>query len=784
MPLALTQKQNLSQKQELKMTAQQVHSLNLLQKTKQELQQEIVQTVSHNPLLEIQDGNSQEILASDFESLGTEPAEAYPDFDDDFDESPSDRREATSDVYEDNESTYQAPPDWAWPESNTDSDDVEGEEPYRPSQAELEQDARRESEIARAVESDESLTESAAIDEGFDYDNYLPSDMNGANSDSEAEKRHQYFWDSQIAPVSFRENLLQQIRADAPDDDTAETAEALLGFLDSNGYLSGTDDEILAETGKSPEQIHRAVKFLQTLEPAGIASRDLRECLLLQLERQRAKGSLDWDIVADHLEQLERNRLPEIAKALDTDIAEIQEAVTRIRALNPRPCRLFSDEVAPVIIPDATVAQAPGGGWTVKMNDEDIPRVVFSEYTDMYLANKSLTPAERKQLLKYQQEGRQLIDAIQEREKTIEKVTLALLEFQEAFFREGDGALKSLKLSDVADRLDCHESTVSRAIANKYLLTPFGLRPYKFFFASGISTSTTTDDVSSRAVRQKIAGLIARENKQHPLSDQKITDMLTEEGMDIARRTVAKYRELEGIPTASARKVFKFSLLELLVVIAIIAILAGLLLPALLASKETARGKLCLNNQRQLGTAFLLYCGDNDEFYPRPVNGACGAGQTWGWIYYDKFPVPAKGNFDPAKGTVFPYVKDARIFLCPLDHTGSTCSYGVNSDIAGKATKPCQRNPTYCREHCEGLRASSVPAPAGIPLLLEEGSSVATTNDGFFDLDYSLRDHLCFRHRKANAFSFFDGHAEILKWSDAENWKHCDFAEPVNDYGL
>ncbi|MBP1583147.1 MAG: prepilin-type N-terminal cleavage/methylation domain-containing protein, partial [Victivallales bacterium] len=274
------------------------------------------------------------------------------------------------------------------------------------------------------------------------------------------------------------------------------------------------------------------------------------------------------------------------------------------------------------------------------------------------------------------------------------------------------------------------------------------------------------------------------ENKQHPLSDQKITDMLTEEGMDIARRTVAKYRELEGIPTASARKVFKFSLLELLVVIAIIAILAGLLLPALLASKETARGKLCLNNQRQLGTAFLLYCGDNDEFYPRPVNGACGAGQTWGWIYYDKFPVPAKGNFDPAKGTVFPYVKDARIFLCPLDHTGSTCSYGVNSDIAGKATKPCQRNPTYCREHCEGLRASSVPAPAGIPLLLEEGSSVATTNDGFFDLDYSLRDHLCFRHRKANAFSFFDGHAEILKWSDAENWKHCDFAEPVNDYGL
>ena len=207
----------------------------------------------------------------------------------------------------------------------------------------------------------------------------------------------------------------------------------------------------------------------------------------------------------------------------------------------------------------------------------------------------------------------------------------------------------------------------------------------------------------------------------------------------------------------------KFTLIELLVVIAIIAILAALLLPVLAKSRERAQQTACINNLKQMSLGFMMYMNDAQERFPHYTNGAGGAGQRGGWVYYDAFPVPINGNFDVTLGTVYPYIKEKRVYLCPMDDTESNCSYGVNSDT-------------------KGMKITTVTASSQTPLLLEEGSSLETTNDGFFDLDYLPRDYLVRRHNEGNVFAFCDGHTEWTNWSDVETWRRCDFTGVINLY--
>lgn len=206
-----------------------------------------------------------------------------------------------------------------------------------------------------------------------------------------------------------------------------------------------------------------------------------------------------------------------------------------------------------------------------------------------------------------------------------------------------------------------------------------------------------------------------------------------------------------------------FTLIELLVVIGIIAILASMLMPALSKAREKADQTDCLNNQRQLGMAFVMYGNDNKEFFPSYTHGAKDVKKENGWVYFDGFPCPKKGNFDVTRGILYPYTKSKQIYLCRSDHTGTTCSYGVNSDTMDS-------------------KFTLVDNASETPLLLEEGSTVKTTNDGFFDIDYSPKDYIVNRHQKGSVYSFCDGHVSWERWSNTEVWARCDYMEPITNF--
>ncbi|NLZ63546.1 MAG: RNA polymerase factor sigma-54 [Lentisphaerae bacterium] len=408
---------------------------------------------------------------------------------------------------------------------------------------------------AQMIEGDESLSE--ALQEDFSelyLDNYL-GELYRRRPDAEAEERRKYFFDSAVAETSLQDYLEAQIReAVAGDQQLFALCLEVVGNLDDAGYLRSSAAEMARQLELPEEEIAKAIALLQSLEPAGLAARDLRECLLLQLERNGEKGSIAWDIVDRHLEDLARNRLPLIAKEVDADLDEVKEAQARIQQLSPKPGLALSSATAPVIIPDVYIEKNADAQWTVRMNNEIIPRVAINqEYLDK-LNDPALPAADRHFLRDKQQAANQLLWAIDQRQSTLEKITILLVNFQREFLEHGDSHLRPLVMATLADTLGLHETTISRAIANKYVSTPMGVFPFKHFFTTGYSNADSGEEVSSRAVRQRIAALIQQENPRKPLSDQKISQLLQAEGLTVARRTVAKYRDEENIPAASLRR--------------------------------------------------------------------------------------------------------------------------------------------------------------------------------------------------------------------------------------
>lgn len=384
--------------------------------------------------------------------------------------------------------------------------------------------------------------------------------------------------DDDISPLnwagtkpSLRDHLRAQIACHASPRDRA-LVQLLVEALDDDGYLHPSLDELLAmcppEAAVEPEELLTALRLLQSLDPTGIGARDAAECLLLQLEaleRSTPNGdsstslmviALARRIVQEHLQLLAAHDFAKLRKLLDCGDDELRAAHQLIRTLNPRPGTAFADVRPDYIVPDVFVRKVKNR-WTALLNPDVMPRLrvnqSFADVLKRDRANKGADPVERGKWTTRVQEARWLIRNLQQRFETILRVAQAIVDRQHNFFTHGEIAMRPLVLREIADTVSLHESTISRVTANKYMATPFGIFELKYFFGSHVATETG-GAASSTAIRALIKQLIGAEDPKNPLSDSKLAELLGEQGIVVARRTVAKYREAMKLPSVALRK--------------------------------------------------------------------------------------------------------------------------------------------------------------------------------------------------------------------------------------
>lgn len=345
-------------------------------------------------------------------------------------------------------------------------------------------------------------------------------------------------------------HLLWQVRTLEIPAPEKEIAIQIIGNLNRDGYLVSPVTEIAADARCSMEEVEKVLALVQNLDPPGIAARDLRECLLIQLEQMGRRDSLSAKIVSDHLPKLEMRRYDQVAKEEGVKLETVFEALKEIQKLEPRPGRPFVDEAPVYITPDIYVRKL-NDEWVVTLNENGMPKLRLNpEYRE--LLNNGGTSSEKEYLQERVRSATWLMKSIHQRQQTIYKVAESIMKFQRDFLELGVQALRPLVLREVAEDVKMHESTVSRVTTNKYIHTPHGVFELKFFFSSGLNSEGGS--VSSESVKEKIRQLVSEEDPVHPLSDQAIVKQLKAEGIEIARRTVAKYREMMNLLSSSRRK--------------------------------------------------------------------------------------------------------------------------------------------------------------------------------------------------------------------------------------
>jgi RNA polymerase sigma-54 factor len=399
---------------------------------------------------------------------------------------------------------------------------------------------------------DEDLQEVSRLDE--EWRDYMSQSGAYDGRSAEAQERREYLFNSIRTPKSLQQHLLDQLALSDLSAGEREVADAIVGNLNESGLLDVTVEELANLTNTRVETVERVLKEVQALDPVGVAARDMRECLLIQIERLGKRESLEARIVNTHLDDLLKRRFPEVARRLGVGVHDIQEAADFIGTLEPRPARQFSISTDQVIQPDVVV-EDDGDGFVVSLNNEHVPMLRISTYYKDLLSE----PGHRGQVRDYIREkikgGRFFIKCIQQRQQTILNIAREIVRRQENFLREGPSALRPMTMNQVAQAVGVHETTVSRATNGKYLLTPQGIFEMKYFFTPGYQTDGGAD-ISNESVRKSIAEVVEKEDKRHPLSDQAILEILKDRGIPIARRTVAKYREQLGILPSHLRKTF------------------------------------------------------------------------------------------------------------------------------------------------------------------------------------------------------------------------------------
>ena len=482
--MALEQRLNLRMTQKLIMTPSLQQAIKLLQMTKLELQGEITQELTENPLLEeLQDGTA------DAEKTEGETAEVAAQ--------------------------------------------AEGEAPETP-----EKDAERDSF------------------EEIDYESYFQDYMDlsyrpqAPSEEIEAPPLENIL----SKPQSLSDHLLWQLDMGVVPARQKEIARAIIGNLDEAGYLAASLDEIAAMGPYPIEEIERALHLVQELDPPGVGARDLKECLLIQLSFHDMEGTPAETIVKEHMGLLQGRKFKDLAQALGCSLDEVMHYVDTIRHLDPKPGKKYNAGSNNYVIPDVYVLKVDKG-YTIVLNEEGLPRLRISSFYRRMIDRNNLevTRETREYVREKFRSAFRLIKSLEERQRTIYKVAKSIVKHQQGFLDFGYEHLRPLILKDVADDIGMHESTVSRVVNHKYMHTPRGLYEMKFFFHSGIS-STQGQDVSSLTVKERIKKVVGEEDSRRPLSDAAIVQILSNEGLRIARRTVAKYREELRIPSSNARR--------------------------------------------------------------------------------------------------------------------------------------------------------------------------------------------------------------------------------------
>jgi RNA polymerase sigma-54 factor len=334
--------------------------------------------------------------------------------------------------------------------------------------------------------------------------------------------------------------LLSQLRLKNISKSAYATASYLAGNINETGYLDVSVAVASEALGVGEEEVKKSLVYLQALEPAGIAARDLRECLLLQIWRDAKRDPWAETVIQNHLQELAGGKLKQLAEKLNLSIETIRKTLDYIRTLNPRPGLASGEQMQNYRLPDAVILKNQGE-YELFMTDAYLPKIAYNREYRTYLSG-NMTGDGLQYLRNQSQDAEQLLRSLEQRKTTLRRVIENIIKEQKGFLDQGVSYLKPMKLKTIADHLNLHESTISRAVQNKCIQTPQGWYELKFFFSSGVSTADG-EDASAKSIKSEIKNLVHQEDKKHPLSDQQITDLLVKKGIQLSRRTVMKYRE-------------------------------------------------------------------------------------------------------------------------------------------------------------------------------------------------------------------------------------------------
>jgi RNA polymerase sigma-54 factor len=419
----------------------------------------------------------------------------------------------------------------------------------------LEEDASlQETEDRSSDEADfqEEFEKLAKLDE--EWRDYMAQNVSYSARSQEDEERRQFFLDSLANQETLQQHLLDQLNTADIDAKKRKAAELLIGNIDDIGFLSAPSDEIANLSGTPIEDLQQALELVQTFHPVGVGARDLKDCLLIQLRRLGKAQSLEYQIVDQYLDDLGRKRYPDIARRLGVTVDQVQKAANFIATLDPKPGQIFSPEPNTYVLPDVVVEKV-GDEYVVSLTGDQIPHLRINKtYRD--LMTQSRNGGEVRDYIREKiRSGKFLIKSIHQRQQTILNIAIEIVKRQRDFLDHGTAFLKPMTMVQIADAVGVHETTVSRAISGKYIATPQGVVEMKFFFTPGYQTNDGVA-LSNTSVKETIADLVRNEDNRMPLSDKEIVEILSERGIPIARRTVAKYRAELNILPSNLRKQF------------------------------------------------------------------------------------------------------------------------------------------------------------------------------------------------------------------------------------